>query len=177
MPRYNRSRTPYAVRRGGQRRDSLWVIVDSAATTMTASGGTLIYTSNAALAAYRPYTIVRSRVFAHLKSDQAAVTENQWAAFGLCVVSQQASDIGVTAVPTPLTDLSSDLWFLHQIMGRAFVFNTSGATEQGSRYEIDSRVMRKVEEGQDLIGVGEVSTVLGDGVVLRTAGRILIKPH
>jgi hypothetical protein len=52
-----------------------------------------------------------------ISSDQFAQSESQIGAIGLAVVTDQAVGIGVTAVPTPITDLSSDSWFLHRFSG------------------------------------------------------------
>jgi len=46
----------------------------------------------------------------------------------------------------------------------------------GAQYSIDSKAMRRVEEGQDLIIVAEFSAA-GAGFILAVAGRILIKLH
>ena len=111
-------RSGLVLRGGRQRRESLWTDLAPAALTMSASGGTISHTPNAALLALRPFTVVRSRGAMYLRSDQSAAVEFQTAAWGGCVVSDEALAIGVTAVPTPVTELASDLWFIHQfIMG------------------------------------------------------------
>ena len=38
------------------------------------------------------------------------------------MVSDQAVAVGVSAIPTPVTELSSDLWFVHQ-----WIMNSVGA--------------------------------------------------
>ena len=89
-----------------------------------------------------------------VESDQIASNEQPFGAFGLCVVTQQATAIGVTAVPSPYTDQDSDVWFVHQFWAAAWKFNTSGAASP-TVYQFDSKAMRKVEDGQDLISVFE----------------------
>ena len=81
--------------------------------TLTASGGTILGSLNATALALRPFTIVRQHYFLMLRSDQAAAAERQFGAFGCVVVSDQAEAVGVTAIPTPITDAGSDLWMLH----------------------------------------------------------------
>ena len=76
-----------------------------------AAGGTIMFSLNAAALALRPFTIVRSRFEVGIISDQTAATEDQLGAIGMAVVSDQAVAVGVTAVPTPITDMGSDLWF------------------------------------------------------------------
>ncbi len=90
-------------------------------------------------------------------SDQQIATETQIAAFGLCVVSDQALAIGITAVPTPVTDLGSDLWFVHQMTFNDFTFASAASYQSsaGRIYEIDSKAMRKVNDDQDIVLVFE----------------------
>ncbi len=164
----------------GVRRETVWIGISPAATTITAAGGTLIYVLNAAALALRPFTVVRTHMAFMLRSDQAAAIEQQIAAFSWAVVSDQASAIGVTAVPTGFTDISSDLFFLHKIMYAAcWKDSTAGfAAKRGEVFESDSKAMRRVNDDQDVVGVGEIDTASGsDGAVLLTAGRMLLKLH
>ena len=46
----------------------------------------------------------------------------------------------------------------------------------GFGFTIESRAMRKVEDGQNVVVVSGLSTV-GDGWTMLTAGRMLIKIH
>jgi len=91
-------------------------------------------------------------------------------------VSDQSVAIGVTAVPTPLTDLGSDLWFFHQmLMGGIMKDSSAGfASLRGFRYVVDSKAMRKVEEGQDIVFCSENTNILSGASIL-VGGRMLIK--
>ncbi len=142
--------------------------------TMTAAGGTVIFSLNAAALALRPFTVVRTRFEVWLKSDQAAATEDQVAMLGLAVVSDQAVAVGVTAVPTPGTDMGSDLWFVHQVM-YADESALVDKTRSGQRYSIDSKAMRKVDIGQDLVVVSELGSASGGGCIVTVGGRMLVK--
>ncbi len=106
-------------------------------------------------------------------SDQAAAIEQQAVALGLAVVSDQAVAVGVTAVPTPVTDMASPLWFVHQLL-----FGEESAltdrTKPQTRISIDSKAMRKVEVGQDMVIVLENGGI-GSGSITRIGGRILVK--
>jgi len=158
-------------RSGSMRRESLWLFISDAETIMTVQGGTIISSLNAAALALRPFTVVRTYLEALLTSDQGAATERQTAAIGAVVVSDQANAIGVTAVPTPVTDASSDLWFLHQWMLSRGI-NLSDHLPNA----IDSKAMRKVQDGDDVLVVAERGAN-SEGVALLTAGRMLIKLH
>ncbi len=96
--------------RGAPRRKSLWldfasIFVDRAA--LAAASVSLVSSLNAAALALRPFTIVRTRGLLIVQSDQVAATEQPFGALGLSVVTDQASAIGISAVPTPITDAGS----------------------------------------------------------------------
>jgi len=166
------------IRRAGvMRRATEWLFLPHSQTVQGASAtAVLIASLNAAALALRPFTVVRTRLDWLCFSDQSAATENFVGNIGVAVVSDQAIAVGVTAVPTPATDLGSDLWFLHQIWhGRFELVGTSINTDSQSK-EIDSKAMRKVDEGQDMAFVVEAG--IGEsGLATVVAGRVLIKLH
>ena len=167
--------SPAAVRAAPRRKETVWFSWTGTGVVLTATGGTITHSLNAAALALRPFTVIRARMQLFLRSDQAASAEDQAAAFGMCVVSDQAVAIGVTAVPTPVTDLASDLWFVHRYLMASYSGIAGGA--RGIPYEVDSKAMRKVDLGQDLISVAEVDLGIGAGVTMFIAGRILVKVH
>ena len=163
--------------RGGvQRRESLWLFVSGAfATFGAASSGAILGSLNAAALALRPFTVVRTRGYMHIASDQVAAAEQQAINLGYAVVSDQASAIGITAVPTPTTDKGSDLWFVYETLMTSQELNTD---LRGIGKEYDSRAMRKVELGQDVLVIAETEVAtLTNGVDLRHSARLLIKLH
>ena len=153
-----------------QKRLTSWFFFDVVATTQAGAGSAIVYSLNAPALLLRPFTVVRTRFEFQLRSDQSAAIEFQEAAYGFAVVSDQAVGVGVTAVPTPLTDMGSDLWFLHKI-----IFGDESAltdrTRSSTRVTVDSKAMRKVDIGQDIVGVMESA----GGLILTTAGRMLVK--
>ncbi len=166
-----------SVLRGGRmRRESLWFGgVDQSTTTSGASSAVALTSLNAAALSLRPFTIIRTRGIIRIQSDQAAAAEVQGAAWGACVVSDQSLAIGVTALPTPVTDSGSDLWFGYEwIMSNAT--DLTDLAIGGVSKEIDSRAMRKVEDGQDVITVME-SAVNTNGLTLRSFSWFLVKLH
>ncbi len=171
-------RSGLVLRGGGMRRESLWFGIQEGVTSPAAANTAVLTNSlNAAALALAPFTVVRTHIHWYMRFDQSAATETQQVALGQCVVSVQASAIGVTAVPTPYTDLGSDLWMLHATQASNFqVITAIGITPRNLAIDIDSKAMRKVEEGQDLILVMENSSI-SSGTFNLTSGRVLIKLH
>ena len=167
----NHSRT---ARRAGQVRLTDWGFLNPANTTLAASS-VILGSLNAAALAMRPFTIIRQYYEIMLRSDQAAAVEIQIAGVGVCVVSDQASAIGITAIPTPLTDLGSDLWMLHQIC-MANAVDLTDRTIPARHYSIQSKSMRKVNSDEDMMIVAQGSAA-SQGMILSMGGRFLIKLH
>ncbi len=178
MARVSTSRKSGFIQRGGvMRRESLWVpiiyqnsILSAAATAVITNAGT------AGLLALRPFTIVRTHINWLVTSDQSAATENFIGSFGAAVVSDQAVAVGVAAVPTPATDQGSDLWFMYGTWTGRFELVGTSISSDVRPQDIDSKAMRKVEDGQDVVFVAEAG-LIGNGCVVHSSGRMLIKTH
>ena len=145
----------------------------------TASNAQIIASLNAAALALRPFTVIRTRGVLGLTSDQTGASEPYSASYGHAIVSDQAVAIGVTAVPIPSTDDGSDLWYVYEALFGLFTFVTGagillnhGAVDR----TFDSKAMRKVEDGQDLLVVAETSAI-SVGAILTSYERILLKLH
>jgi len=168
-------------RGGRQVRETNWIELAAGRDTMAAaSTASFVASLNAAALGFRPFTVVRTIMHLSLKSDQTGASENFDAAAGWAVVSDQASAIGITAVPTPMTDLGSDLWLFHKILNGSFLF-ISGVGTQSQEVPrggitVESRAMRKVNSDQDLVFITETSSV-SSGAIMYSAARILIKLH
>ncbi len=152
-----------------------WLGFSIGENSFATTGGTIIASLNAAALAKRPFTVVRTYIAWQMVSDQAAAIEEQFGALGLCVVTDQAAALGVTAVPTPSTDIGSDLWFAHAVL-MGTESNLTDRTRDGSRGVLQSKGMRRVNPDEDLLIVAEFSNT-GGGFVLATGGRILVKLH
>ncbi len=159
-------------------RETLWLQgVVTEDVLAAASSAVVIGSLNAAALALRPFTIVRTRGVLQVRSDQIAASEQYEAQYGHAVVSDQAVGVGVTALPTPDTDNGSDLWMVFQtVMGTVRFVTGAGFSERMSQLEFDSKAMRKVEGGQDLVLMAEASAI-SSGLTLRAFSRILIKLH
>jgi len=159
---------------GRSSRKSVWLQFQNANVTNAGSTSTIVFSLNAAALALRPFTVVRTHFAFYLKFDQAAANEVQKCFWGAAVVSDQAVAVGVTAVPTPDTELGSSLWFALKIMYADGVSLTDVATA-GKYFELDSKAMRKVEVGQDIVIVEENPAAVG--YVVTMGGRILVKTN
>jgi len=172
-------RSGLVLRGGRERRQTLWFTLPEATLTLAAanSAGRFLVLNAAALA-LRPFTVVRTRLSFFARSDQTGALETWQVAIGAAVVTDQASAIGVTAVPTPFTDLGSDSWFVHQIVTGVFLFISGvGVHPTGGRIiDVDSKAMRKVEDGSDINFTAENSGISA-GTTIVTAGRMLVKLH
>ncbi len=167
----------------GQRRqirESLWFEISTVQATLAGAPTAVLSNSfNAGVLALRPFTIVRTRGILACRSDQTAASETFAVDLGFAVVSDQAVAIGVTAVPTPLTDKGSDLFFVYeQLFGHLSVGAGSGtgpATSGSWAFmKFDSKAMRKVNEGSDVAVTMENEIA---GAIAFISGRMLIKLH
>ncbi len=176
MARLNIARRSGLVLRGGRNvRQNIWFQTTTSVVTIAAgSTATLGFQLSAAALALRPFTVVRHRLSWHCRADVVTGGENWGGAVGGCVVSDQATAIGVTAIPTPITDQASDLWYLYaEQYGR---FGGTQVEEVGRFQVIDSKAMRKVEDGEDLLLVFETPSFV-NSMVSAIGGRALIKLH
>ena len=158
-------------------RKTLWIGSPSLNATVTvANSAVLMSVLNAAALALRPFTVVRTRGHIFVHSDQIGASELYDAAYGEIIVSEQASAAGVASVPTPLTDDASN-WHVYERAAGQLDFGTGvGFRDVGHCVDIDSKAMRKVDEGEDLISVME-SGVNSNGVSITVYTRVLIKLH
>ncbi len=162
------------------RRESFWFGLAETTTVLAVATPVLFTGLPAGVLPLRPFTIVRTRGVVYLSSDQIANTERYFAVWAAAVVSDEALAVGVTAVPTPVDNPASDLWFMYEALaGSISVSSAIGSSEPAGVFkEYDSRAMRKVEEGQDVAFVEEASGATGfSGCNMTKQGRMLIKLH
>ncbi len=175
---HTRTKSGFIRRNGVMRRESVWVALTPTITTLAASSTPVLFTGySAAVLAMIPFTIVRTRGYMALRSDQEGADENFSCALAMAIVSIQALAIGVTAVPTADSDRDSDLFFLFEELAGSFIF-VAGLAAQSNAISgsFDSRAMRKVEDGQD-IAVTIEGTAVSAGQIVYKGGRQLIKLH
>jgi len=177
--RVNRSRV-HRSNFAGPVRESLWFSGSYAIDDIDTSGVVEITFLNAAALALRPFTVVRTRGVLFMTSDQTANSEDQQLGYAQAVVSDQAAAIGITALPTPVTDSGSDLFFVYEaLQSRVLVSSAIAiymASSVGIERIIDSKAMRKVEDGQTVVSVAEAAST-SEGTRLYSFFRSLIKLH
>ncbi len=122
-----------------------------------------------------PETLIRVVGTLNVESDQVAGGEQAFGAVGLCVVSDQAFAIGVTAIPTPYTDAESDLWVQHQFWQAPIaVASAVSIGKVDATIDMSSKAMRKVSPDETLCLVIENGASIV-GVEYRLDIRVLSK--
>ena len=124
-------------------------------------------------------TIVRTRGLLSFSLGLATAAQDGFlGAFGLCIVNENAGGIGVTAVPTPITDLGWDGWFYHTFFDiRSGVVSSSsnpGPKDQ-HQIQVDSKAMRKIDLGDIIFAVIEVVETGTATMDMSFNSRILLK--
>ena len=172
MARIFTNRKSGFIQRGGRAvRQTLWLSFIRAQSSLAVSQAALLTSLNAAALALCPFTVVRS--------DQVAGSESFAVNYGQIVVTDQAVAIGVTAVPSPVSDPGSDWHVFESVSGRQQLADATGFQAVASiERVIDSKAMRKVDLGEDLVSAIEVNaTGISEGVLFSHFARVLIKLH
>ncbi len=160
-------------------RTKMWIGAGVGGTTIVASSDTLISQLNAAALALRPFTILRTHMELMVASDQLAVNERIIASYGQIVVTDSASAVGVTALPSPspISGNPDGDWFLWQGICTQIDFLSSVGFDPrgGEKYSIDSKAMRKVGADDDIVTVFAMDVAVG--AELTAQGRRLIQLH
>ena len=176
MPRTNQFRRQFAGR-AGTRRQTEWGISMTTAAPVTIPANSAVMIANTAGGLTVPITIVRTRGFLSVFSDQAAATETQIGAFGMGIVSAQARAAGVASVPDPAGNATWDGWFVHEFFGQRLQFNSGVGLEPAyaQRYEIDSKAMRKIDASSEDIVFVVANLSATQGLAVLFGARFLLK--
>ena len=120
-------------------------------------------------------TIIRLRGFAELIITSAGSPADGFTgAMGIGIVSAPAFAIGITAVPTPITEIEWEGWMWHQM----FSYHVSDAALDVAalRFTIDSKAMRKIGSEEVVFCAIETKDESGAVNMLATVGtRMLAK--
>jgi len=130
-----------------------------------------------------PLTITRTLVSWRVLGPEASNTAF-FGAIGMCLVTQDALDqalLGIKSIPLPVSDASSDVWFLHEFIGGLNPNAVAGSETVGTGNVglIESKAMRKVDDGMQVVLVGERDAELSispaDRFQLSVNLRVLVK--
>ena len=164
-------------RGGARKRKSTWVApADQAYVSVAAGGATLLSSFDISLAANSAAigsTIVRTRGQVSIRPASFLADVDIVGAFGVGVVSSQALAVGITAVPEPFDEADWDGW----MVWRSFSYRLEFADATGVRmlswdFEVDSKAMRKLGEGDAFIQVAQSQS---GGFVISSPLRTLLK--
>ncbi len=108
-----------------------------------------------------------------VESDQTASAEDQQGAFGIIRTSATAITLGVTALPSPLTNISDD-WIVHVPFLQRFITATAVGQEPHfvTQYKFDFKTKRILGNGQGFAFVVE-SSANSEGFTLNLIMRVL----
>jgi len=104
-------------------------------------------------------TIRRTRGRISVNSDQPSSPEEQNCALGFIVVTDLAATVGATSIPGPITEASDDGWYVWEGFVQRSLEAFGG--NLGMTYEFDSKAMRKVEDGFQVVVIAENGGVAG----------------
>ena len=166
--------------RQGQRRQTIWIASADVTAVTAIGGGVIVFDQLFSEAALRtigasPSTIVRTRGQLWVQSDVSNAQERPFGAMGFSVVSDQAAAVGVTALPAPISNEDSDLFFVYESWQAATVVSDAGFTNPMYQYSFDSRAMRKIEDGDAIVVVLENAALGGIGAQYILKFRMLLK--
>ncbi len=150
----------------------------TAPTALAAQANTLDQSfSEAQFDFFTPCTIIRTVGFLAMKGDQEAADEDQLLGIGMAVVGEQARVTGVAAVPTPITEEFSDLFFMYETLANGIIVVSQTGTNSNpwAVVRFDSRGQRKVATGQALVVTLENAFSTGLEFILKF--RMLLKLH
>jgi len=136
----------------GARRKTHWTELRAVPADFTATGSTLIAST---AVGHEGETLVRTRGYiSGVLTVASAPGDGFFGAIGMAIVTVAAATIGITAIPTPLTEAGWDGWFVHRYFDcRA---GLSGSNDQLVALDIDSKAMRKANEDEQIVMVLEV---------------------
>jgi len=117
----------------------------------------------------------RGRLSAFLNTGSAA-GEGFHCAMGIGIVTKEAFAIGITAVPIPITNMDWDGWLYHQFFDCHVRSTTNVDTDSaGITFEVDSKAMRKLRDGDTIFAVLEVVEIGAATMDVFFDSRVLLK--
>ena len=171
-------RSASGFRSRSQRRKTAWTTGPDA-TALSFTGAASQGWTTGVAATVPGLTITRVRGYAEVLLTVSSVADGGFnGAFGLGVTTLSAFNAGIASLPTPITDIDWNGWMVHQMFSLHTVTATiaDGVNEVTSRFEIDSKSMRKLPvDEMILFGAIEVEQELGAATLLFHANtRMLV---
>jgi len=143
---------------GSQKRQVTWVgPAAQGAVNVASTGATLLSFFSPSDAGLTKATVVRTRGAVTISPQVFSADVIIHGAYGEGIVSDQAFAAGISSVPEPFTEADWDGWFVW----RSFTLELAVADATGKilpaqlTFEVDSKAMRKVGDGETLITVAE----------------------
>ena len=164
--------------RGSDRRKTAWAQGPGGTTETAVNATQSIITGSGTALAIEEATLVRLRgAFSMNIETLVNVGERMTGAFGIGVVTKQAFDVGITAVPSPLDEQLWDGWIFWKPIQLAGYnvspqFGNAGSTRVA--FDVDTKAMRKLRFEDVIYGIIQV---VENGTVLANAffdSRILL---
>jgi len=126
-----------------------------------------------------PFTITRT--LGYLGVAPSATTAEQFAhgAFGIQVISGEAFDAGIAAMPTPFSESGDERWHVFFYWSMMYAFNVGAGGTSHSRnpqMNFDSKAQRRVDTGDVIVAVIE-NGASTDAVDFLSNNRLLVKVH
>jgi len=145
-------------------------------TTLTALGSAFM--GAAVTPTIGALTIVRMRGLfdIYMQGPGASDGDGMFGAVGIGLATTAAVTAGIASVPTPLTELGDENWLWHSfwsVHNEDTTFGHGAAAHQ--RIEIDSKAMRKFEDGMSIYAAIEVGAEDGTAIIdARLDSRVLV---
>ncbi len=104
-------------------------------------------------------TIVRSRGEVTIRPQTFGADLSIGGALGICVVSDEALAAGTAAIPRPFDDADWGGWMVWQSFFYNLEFSdTTGLRQVDKSWQVDSKAMRKVSDGESVVLMCESQT-------------------
>ncbi len=162
-----------------QRRQTSWSVgPGSSVSVQSISGGSALIGAGAQ-SQIDGLTLVRLRgELLIVMRSAATLGDSMVGAFGIGIVQAPAFTAGITAVPTPITEIADENWIYHQffnLFAAAVPVEAGNAGSSMIRVQVDSKAMRKFDSDRVLYAAIELVEV--GAVVIETFfdSRILSK--
>ncbi len=175
-----RTRSGFYPARGAARRRTGWSVGPGAQTPTTISGSAVTILGSGATSLIDGQTLVRTR--GHFDAFLTAATganDGFSGAFALGIINEDAFAIGATTIMDPVADSDWEGWFFHRFFVAAQLTSTLAdgvnAVMASVRFDVDSKAMRKLAEGDVLFACME-TLELGTAVMeVHVDTRVLTK--